>query len=198
MTQVWYETIDGSWKQISTEQNNGDCTLCGDSSDGMYNNGGVAITTIGGDNNYSEIEIPSWQTANCTGSSPLIIRSETEIVIEGIIDLSGEDATTSSYGSGSCGGYGGGGPGGDGSGPGGGNGISRYTAGAGQYAVDTGYEWWLMSGYVDTSKIIGSGGEAGNTVGMLRLVEVLGAVLSSGTCTQSYNQRNNRYLLWKW
>ena len=170
LAQAWVQKADGSWQIISqgTGMEGGGCEMCGDGSDGEFDEGGDAVMELpGGEYNFTDFVVPSWLTIKViSGSGGLLIRATGLIDIQGTISVNGEDGVG---GSGSCAGraaYGG-------QSPGGGSGGSHYSSGAGPGGGErntngTYGEWstphssWLLYQTVHFSQIRGgSGGGAG-------------------------------------
>ena len=98
-----FAEVDGLWSPIMLGST---CGNCGDGSDGVYSvlGGTTSVTLAGGTYNYESFEIPNGVTLTVTGTSPLIIKSQTTINIEGDVIAAGGNASNASGGTGVAGG----------------------------------------------------------------------------------------------
>lgn len=75
------------------------CASCGDGSDGAFTPTTDLVLTCG-EYDFTEVDIPSGVTVTTTGSDPMIIRSQGDVVVEGTIEMTPGTCGESSSGAG--------------------------------------------------------------------------------------------------
>ena len=198
----WYKDSEERWVAAGIGEGTvAACEACGTGADGTYKP--LSNTSLaGGEYDYVSFEIPSGVTVTVTGTAPLVIRSQKDVVISGTLLLSGKDGmSTPCYtnqtfpgGAGGAGGGKGGDsnyvtgvPGGSGSGTGGGKGGAGGS-GAGGGGGGGGFGSVGQAGTNSTYQTPLSGGAGGGTYATPQLSPIQGG---SGGGAGGYGSGHN-------
>jgi hypothetical protein len=136
-----------------TASSSATCASCGDGSDGAFTPTTDVVLTCG-EYDFTEVDVPSGVTVTTTGSDPMVIRSQGDVVVDGAIEMTAGTCGTSTLGQGAYRTFGGCqtlASGGGSFGTSGSAGIASSTSGAGA-------TYWATSGGVPL------GGSPGGTV----------------------------------
>jgi hypothetical protein len=166
MLQIWGEE-QNIWNLLGIESISY-CLSCGSGGNGVFDPGmDTEYVLPSGEYNFAEFYVPFWLNLTFSGSEPVIIRSESDVLIEGTIDISGENGIGETGGSGGPGAYSGGsGNSGEGGGPGGSKAdpcTSSNQTESPPKATNpfTPYSWWVANNVDENTIYGGSGGGSG-------------------------------------
>jgi subtilisin-like proprotein convertase family protein len=172
---AWVGQLDGSWTQATTGNalTIGNCTVCGDGSEGDY----VAssdTTLAGGTHNFRSFRIDAGTTLTVVGLQPLVLNVQTRAVIAGTLAANGGAGSGRTAGAGTLG-----------SGAGGAGGFSNNSSGvwgesgSGAGAGGGGYAGGGGGGF-GTGGMAGGGGGNGGSAG-LTYCDLLLSTLCAGS-----------------